>query len=92
MVVEIGHEIEPFVFQIYRRAEQHGIETLASQGADEPLHEGMGQGNVGKGLDFCHLQNPQMGLPRVELIKRIVVGAEVLGQAAMPSNSAVKRG
>jgi len=50
----------------------------------------MGQGNVGKGLDFCHLQNPQIGLPLVELIKRIVVGAEVLRQPAMPSNRAVK--
>ena len=50
----------------------------------------MGQGNVGKGLDFCHFQNPQIGLPLVELIKRIVVGAEVLRQPAMPSNSAVK--
>ncbi len=50
----------------------------------------MGQGNVGKGLDFCHLQNPQIGLPLVELIKRIVVGAEVLRQPAMASNSAVK--
>ena len=38
----------------------------------------MGQGDVGDGLDFRHLQNTQIGLPLVELIERIMVGAEVL--------------
>ena len=50
----------------------------------------MGQGNVGDGLDFCHFQYPQVGLPLVELIKRIVVGTEVLRQAEVPSNGAVE--
>ena len=50
----------------------------------------MGQWNVRNGLDFCHLQNPQIGLPLVEPIERIVVGAEVLRQPAMPSNGAVE--
>ena len=38
----------------------------------------MGQGNVGDGLDFCRLQYPQIGLPLVETIERIVVGADVV--------------
>ena len=90
MVVEVGPEIEQFVFEICSRPEQHVIQILASNGADEPFHEGMGQGNVGDGLDFCHLQNPQIGLPLVEPIERIVVGAQVLRQPAMPSNGAVE--
>ena len=90
MVVEVGPEIERFVFQICRRPEQHVIQILASQGADEPFHEGMGQGNVGDGLDFCHLQNPQIGLPLVEPIERIVVGAEAVRQPALASNGAVE--
>jgi len=50
----------------------------------------MGQGNVGDGLDFCHLQDPQIGLPLVEPIERIVVGAEVVRQPALASNGAVE--
>ena len=50
----------------------------------------MGQGNVGDGLDFCHLQDPQIGLPLVKPIERIVVGAEVVRQPALASNGAVK--
>jgi hypothetical protein len=50
----------------------------------------MGQGNVGDGLDFCHLQYPQIGLPLVEPIKRIVVGAELLWHPALLSNGAVE--
>ena len=90
MVVEVGPEIEQFVFQVCSRLEQHVIQILASKGADYPFHERMRQGNVGEGLDFCHLQNPQIGLPLVEPIKRIVVGAQVLRQPAMPSKGAVE--
>jgi len=50
----------------------------------------MGQGNVGDGLNFCHLSYPQIGLPLVEPIERIVVGAEVLRHPALPSNGAVE--
>jgi len=50
----------------------------------------MGQGNVGDGLDFCHLQYPQIGLPLVEPIKWIGVGADVLRHPALPSNGAVE--
>ena len=50
----------------------------------------MGQRNVGDGLDFCHLQYPQIGLPLVEPIKRIVVGADVLRHSELPSNGAVE--
>jgi hypothetical protein len=90
MVVEVGPEIEQLVFEICRRPEQRAIQILASKGADQPFHERRGQGNVGKGLVFCHLQYPQMGLPLVEPIKGIVVGAEVLGHPALPSNGAVE--
>jgi hypothetical protein len=47
-------------------------------------------GNVRDGLDFCHLQDPQIGLPLVELIERIMVGAEVVWQPELTSNGAVK--
>ena len=53
MVVEVGPEIEQFILQICTRPEQHVIQIFASNGANEPFHEGMRQGNVGDGLDFC---------------------------------------
>src|SRR6266699_2833824 len=50
----------------------------------------MGQGNVGDRLGFCHVQYPQVGLPLVEPIKRIVVGTEVLRHPGLLSNGAVE--
>ena len=63
---------------------------FASNGANDPFHEGMRQGNVGDGLDFCHLEDPQIGLLLVELIERIMAGAEVLWQPALTSNGAAE--
>ena len=50
----------------------------------------MRQWNVGDGLDFCHVQYPEVGLPLVEPIKRIVIGAEEVRHPALPSNGAVE--
>jgi len=50
----------------------------------------MGQRNVGDGLDFFHLQYSQIGLPLVETIKWIVVGAQVLRHPKLPSNGTVE--
>ena len=50
----------------------------------------MGQWNVGDGLDFRHLQYPQIRLPLVESIKWIVVGAEVVRHPELPSNGVVE--
>ena len=90
MVVEVGPEIEQLVFEVCRRPEQHVIQVFPPQRADQPFHEWMGQGNVGDGLDLCHLQYPQIGLPLVEPLERIIVGAEVVRHPALPSNGAVE--
>src|SRR5262252_365570 len=50
----------------------------------------MRQWNVRDGLDFCHFQYPEVGLPLVEPIKRIVIGAEKVRHPALPSNGAVE--
>src|SRR6478672_13829535 len=50
----------------------------------------MGQWNVGDGLDFCHLEYPQIRLPLMEPIEWIVVGAQVLRRPALPSNGTVE--
>src|SRR5260370_17819069 len=50
----------------------------------------MGQGNVGYGLDLRQVQYTQIGLPLVEVIEWIVVGAQVLRHPALPSNGTVE--
>jgi hypothetical protein len=90
MVVEVVPEPEQFIFEICGRPEQRVIQILASNCADEPFDERMRQGNAGDALDFCHLQNAQIGLPLMELIKRIVVGAEILRHPELPSKGAVE--
>src|SRR5215469_9882660 len=90
MVVEVGPEIEQLAFEIRRSPEQNVIQILPSNGADWPFHERMRQWNVGDGLDFGHVQYPEVGLPLVEPIKRIVIGAEEVRHPALPSNGAVE--
>ena len=84
MLIEICPEIEQLVFEIRRGPEQRAIQILASNGADQPFHKGMGQGNIGNGFDLGHLQYPQVGLPLPKPKKWIMVGAEVLWHPGLP--------
>ena len=77
MLVKIGFDIEQLAFEIGGCLEQHTIQALSAEGADQPLHKWMGQRNAGHGLDFGHIQDSQVGLPLMKTIKRIVVGTEV---------------
>lgn len=77
MMVKIGFEIEQLAFEIGGCPEQRRIQALSAEGADQPLHKWMGQGNIGDGLDFGHIQDSQVGLPLMKTIKRIVIGTEV---------------
>src|SRR5256884_9949924 len=88
--VEVGPKIGQFFSEVCRRPKKHVTKVSPPQGADQPFHEWMGQGNVGYGLDFRQVQYTQIGLPLVEPIKRIVVGAKVLRQPELPSNGAVE--
>ena len=90
MLVEVGPEIEQLVFEIRARPEQRTIQIFPPYRSDQPLHKRMRQGNVGDSLDFGHLQYAQIGLPLVEPIKRIMVGAEVFRHRAVPSKGAVE--
>src|SRR5438132_2378177 len=55
-----------------------------------PFPQTEGQGKIGDGLDFRHLQYPQIGLPSVEPIEWIVVGTEVLRHPELPANGTVE--
>jgi hypothetical protein len=58
LMVKIGFEIEQLAFQIGSCPEQRTIQALSTEGADQPFHKGMGQGNIGDRLDLGHLQYP----------------------------------
>src|ERR1700726_2292018 len=49
----------------------------------------MGEGHIGHRLDFRHLQHSEVGLPLVESIQGIVVGAEIVGRC-LPSNRSLE--
>jgi hypothetical protein len=91
-VVVVGLEIEQFVLQLCARPEQCMVQTLASNSADEPFDEGMRQRNVGDGLDFCHFQDPQIGLPLVGKVISVILPlsilapSEITGQAGRCCN------
>ena len=50
----------------------------------------MRQGNIGHRLDFCYVQDSQIGLPLLKPIQRIVVGAEVLRHRSVASNGLIE--
>ena len=90
MVVEVGFEIQQLVFEIGGCPEQRAIQALPAEGADQPLHEWMGQRNVGHRLDFSNLQDSQIGVPLMKTIQRVVVGTEIFGHPAVASDGVVE--
>ena len=72
MKVEVGPEIEPLAFKIRSRPEQRAIQILPSNRTDQPFHKRTRHRNKGDGFDLGHIQDPQIGLPLVEPIKRII--------------------
>ncbi len=86
MIVEVSREIEQFAFEIRRGPEQGAIQEFTSDRADESFHKWMGQRDIRYGLDFVDFEDSKIGLPLSKAIKRIMVGAEVLGHPALPSD------
>ena len=77
MAVIVPLEIEELHLQIRGRPEQHAVQTLAPNGADQPLNEGMGERHVRYCLDFADVQYAQIRLPLVKPIQRIMVRAAI---------------
>jgi hypothetical protein len=65
------------------------VEVLAANRADQSFYEGVRKRHVRNSLDFGYLENPKIGLPLVESIKRIMIRAEMFGQT-MPANRAME--
>ena len=91
MMAKIGFEIEQLTFEIGGGPEPCPILALSTEGAEQPLRQWMGPGNVGHGLDFGHFQDSQVGWPRMKAIKRIVVGTEVFRDGAVASTGVMEK-
>jgi hypothetical protein len=87
VTVKIPLEVEEFHLQIRGGPEQGAVQTLAPNGANQPFNEGMREWHVRHGLDFLHVEDPQIGLPLMEPIQAIVVRAEVFGRGLASSRS-----
>lgn len=75
-------EFEQLPLQVHHCPEQHPVQIFAPDRADQPLDKWMGERHIRNGLYFCDLQYPQIGLPLVEAIQRIMIRAQIPRQAA----------
>ena len=73
MTVKVALEIKELRLQISRGPEESAVQTFAPNGANQPFDEGMRERHVRHRLDFSHVEDPQICLPLVEPIRRIMV-------------------
>ena len=75
-------EFEQLPLQVHHGPEQHPVQIFPPDRADQPLDKWMGERHISNGLYFYDLQYPQIGLPLEEAIRRIMIRAQILRQAA----------
>jgi len=80
-------EFEQLSLQVHSRPKQHPVQVLPPDRADQAFDERMRERHTRNCFDFCDLQYPQIGLPLVEPIQRIVIRAEILRQAVTTNRS-----
>ena len=67
MGVVVAFEELQLSLQVRRVPVQQLVQALLSDGSDESFDERMGQRNTRYGVDRFNVQDPQVGLPAVEL-------------------------
>ena len=87
MAIKVMLELGEFCLQIWRRPEQGAVEELAPKGADQALHERMRERDIRNRFDFGHSEHPEVGLPLMESIPGIVVGADILRRCLTANRS-----
>ena len=87
MTVKVALEIKELRLQISRGPEERAVQTFAPNGANQPFDEGMRERHVRHRLDFLDVENPQIRLPLVKSIQRIMVRAEIRWRGLAVSRS-----
>jgi hypothetical protein len=80
MLVVVLLELNELALEICSGPEQHAIQTFAPDGPNQPLDDRMGTRHVRHRLDFSDVEDPQVRLPLMKPVQRIMVRTEVRWQ------------
>jgi len=89
MTVVVPLEIDQLSPQISSRPKERSVQTFAPKGANHPFHEWVRERHVRHGLDGRNIEDPQIRLPLMEPIQRIMVRAEV-GRRCLASSRLIE--
>ena len=81
MLVVVLLELDELPLEIRRGPEQQSIQTFAPYGPNQPFDDRMGARHVRDRLDFTDVKNPQVRLPLMKPVQRIMVRTEVGGHS-----------
>src|SRR5207245_11270360 len=87
VTVVVTPELEELHLQIGGSPEQGAVQAFPSNRANESFDEWMRDRRVRHRLDLFHAEYPQIRLPLVESVKRIMVRAEVSRRRLATSRS-----
>ena len=77
MLVVVLLELGEFRLEISRGPEQHPIQTFAPDSPNQSFDDRMGTRHVRYRLDFSDVEDPQVRLPLMKPVQRIMVRAEI---------------
>jgi hypothetical protein len=77
MLVVVLLELDEFPLEISGAPEQQAIQTFAPYGSNEPFDHRMGARHVRHRFDFPDVEDPQVRLPLMKPVQRIMVRTEV---------------
>jgi hypothetical protein len=77
MLVVVLLELDKLPLEISRGPEQQAIQTFAPYGPNQPFDDRMGARHVRHRLDFSGVEDPQVRLPLMKPVQRIMVLTEV---------------
>ena len=75
-------EVDEFRLQVDCAPEQHLVEELAPDRADQAFPERMRERDLGNCLDLGHSEHSKIGWPWMEPVQRSMIRAEVSGQGS----------
>ena len=77
MLVVVPLELDELPLEISRGPEHQAIQTFAPYGPDQPFDERVGTRHVRHRLDLPDVEDPQVRLPLMKPVQRIMVRTEV---------------
>src|SRR5437867_1432294 len=81
MSVVVLLEVIQLQFQIRSRPEEHPVQILSANCANQAFNEWVGFRNIWNCFEFVDIENSQVRLPLMKPIQRIVIRAEILRKA-----------